>query len=107
MDNFFNLNFIRNINTLLVIYLFFISPISTFFLINCKCKYQYIPTYNEKDNIVRLVETIKKLNIEQTFEILIMDNSPDGTYQFSKDKLSDDKNIKIVLEKNKRSRIFY
>ena len=46
-----------------------------------------LPTYNEKDNIVRLVETIKKLNLEQTFEILIIDdNSPDGTYQFSKDK---------------------
>ena len=62
-----------------------------------------LPTYNEKDNIVRLVETIKKLDIEQTFEILIIDdNSPDGTYQFSKDKLSDDKNIKIVLRKNIR-----
>ena len=24
-----------------------------------------LPTYNEKDNIVRLVETIKKLNLEQ------------------------------------------
>ena len=66
-----------------------------------------LPTYNEKDNIVRLVETIKKLNLEQTFEILIIDdNSPDGTYQFSKDKLSDDKNIKIVLRKNIRGLAF-
>ena len=66
-----------------------------------------LPTYNEKDNIVRLVETIKKLDIEQTFEILIIDdNSPDGTYQFSKDKLSDDKNIKIVLRKNIRGLAF-
>ena len=53
-----------------------------------------LPTYNEKENIVRLVETIKKLNIEQTFEILIIDdNSPDGTYQFSKDKFSNDNNV--------------
>ena len=66
-----------------------------------------LPTYNEKDNIVRLVEAIKNLNIEQTFEILIIDdNSPDGTYQFSKDKLSDDKNIKIVLRKNIRGLAF-
>ena len=66
-----------------------------------------LPTYNEKDNIVRLVETIKKLNLEQTFEILIIDdNSPDGTYQFSKDKLSYDKNIKIVLRKNIRGLAF-
>ena len=66
-----------------------------------------LPTYNEKDNIVRLVEIIKKLNIEQTFEILIIDdNSPDGTYQLSKDKFSNDKNIKIVLRKNTRGLAF-
>jgi len=66
-----------------------------------------LPTYNEKDNIVRLVETIKKLNLEQTFEILIIDdNSPDGTYQFSKDKFSNDNNVKIVLRKNIRGLAF-
>ena len=66
-----------------------------------------LPTYNEKENIVRLVETIKKLNIEQTFEILIIDdNSPDGTYQFSKDKFSNDNNVKIVLRKNIRGLAF-
>ena len=66
-----------------------------------------LPTYNEKDNIVRLVEIIKKLNIEQTFEILIIDdNSPDGTYQFSKDNLSNEKNVKIVLRKNIRGLAF-
>ena len=44
-----------------------------------------LPTYNERDNIVRLVDTIKKLNLEQTFEILILDdNSTDGTYSFLK-----------------------
>ena len=66
-----------------------------------------LPTYNEKDNIVRLVETIKKLNLEQTFEILIIDdNSPDGTYQFSKDNLYNEKNVKIVLRKNIRGLAF-
>ena len=66
-----------------------------------------LPTYNEKDNIVRLVETIKKLNLEQTFEILIIDdNSPDGTYQFSKDNLHNEKNVKIVLRKNIRGLAF-
>ena len=66
-----------------------------------------LPTYNEKENIVRLVETIKKLNIEQTFEILIIDdNSPDGTYQVSKDKFSNDNNVKIVLRKNIRGLAF-
>lgn len=62
-----------------------------------------LPTYNEKDNIVRLVQTIKKLNLEQSFEILIIDdNSPDGTYQFSKDNLSNEKDVKIVLRENIR-----
>ena len=66
-----------------------------------------LPTYNERDNIVRLVETIKKLNLEQTFEILIIDdNSPDGTYQFSKDNLSNEKNVKIILRKNIRGLAF-
>ncbi len=66
-----------------------------------------LPTYNEKDNIVRLVETIKKLKLEQTFEILIIDdNSPDGTYQFSKDNLYNEKNVKIVLRKNIRGLAF-
>ena len=62
-----------------------------------------LPTYNEKDNIVRLVQTIKKLNLEQSFEILIIDdNSPDGTYQFSKENLSNEKDVKIVLRQNIR-----
>ncbi len=66
-----------------------------------------LPTYNEKDNIVSLVKTIKKLNLEQSFEILIIDdNSPDGTYQFSRDNLLNEKNVKIFLRKKNRGLAF-
>ena len=66
-----------------------------------------LPTYNEKDNIVSLVKTIKKLDLEQSFEILIIDdNSPDGTYQFSKDNLLNEQNVKIVLRKKNRGLAF-
>ena len=37
---------------------------------------------------------------------IIDDNSPDGTYQFSKDKFSNDNNVKIVLRKNIRGLAF-
>src|SRR3989339_1458056 len=40
-----------------------------------------IPTYNEKDNIVGLVEQIFKLNIADLELIVVDDNSPDGTAQ--------------------------
>ena len=40
-----------------------------------------LPTYNEKDNIVKLVNSIKNLKLNCSHEILIVDdNSPDGTY---------------------------
>lgn len=43
-----------------------------------------IPTYNEKGNIERIIETIFSLNIP--FHILVVDdNSPDGTAQVVKD----------------------
>ena len=66
-----------------------------------------LPTYNERDNIVKLVENIKKLNLEQSFEILIVDdNSPDKTYQVCVDKFKNEKNIIVILRSNKRGLAF-
>ncbi|MDX1943576.1 MAG: polyprenol monophosphomannose synthase [Saprospiraceae bacterium] len=43
-----------------------------------------IPTYNEKENIARMVETV--LSLERPFHILIVDDgSPDGTAQIVKE----------------------
>ncbi|MEK6527690.1 MAG: glycosyltransferase, partial [Nitrospirota bacterium] len=45
-----------------------------------------IPTYNEKDNIIRQVEAIMKLPLNLSV-VIVDDNSPDGTGA-SADKLS-------------------
>ena len=58
-----------------------------------------LPTYNERDNIVKLVENIKKLNLEQSFEILIVDdNSPDKTYQVCVDKFKPNSRINCLIQ---------
>jgi dolichol-phosphate mannosyltransferase len=38
-----------------------------------------VPTYNEKDNLPILVESLFKLNIEDPHILIVDDNSPDGT----------------------------
>jgi len=38
-----------------------------------------VPTYNEKDNLPILVESLFKLNIEDLHILIVDDNSPDGT----------------------------
>jgi len=38
-----------------------------------------VPTYNEKDNLPMLVESLFKLNIEDLHILIVDDNSPDGT----------------------------
>jgi len=38
-----------------------------------------VPTYNEKDNLPILVESLFKLNIEDLYILIVDDNSPDGT----------------------------
>lgn len=41
-----------------------------------------LPTYNERDTIVKLIESIHEAIIEYNHEIIVVDdNSPDGTYQ--------------------------
>ena len=49
-----------------------------------------VPTYNEKDNLPILVESLFKLNIENLNILIVDDNSPDGT-----GKIADE-----IIEKN-------
>ncbi len=66
-----------------------------------------LPTYNEKDNIVKLVNSIKKLNIELSYEILILDdNSLDGTYKVCVENFKNDENIKLILRDSERGFAF-
>ena len=62
-----------------------------------------IPTYNEKENVVILLESIEKIHSNDPHQTIIVDdNSPDGTYEEVAKKFSKNKRIKAILRKNKR-----
>ncbi|MDP4186510.1 MAG: polyprenol monophosphomannose synthase [Bacteroidota bacterium] len=57
-----------------------------------------IPTYNEKDNIERIIKKVFSLSIP--FDILIIDdNSPDGTAQIVKDLQKEFSDSLFILER--------
>ena len=62
-----------------------------------------IPTYNEKDNIGRLIDELEKIitsNSMHTINILVVDdNSPDGTEGIVQDRISKYKNVFITVGK--------
>lgn len=60
-----------------------------------------IPTYNEKENISKIIDAVYNLN--QGYQVLIIDDgSPDGTAQIVKDKIpASDGKLHIVERKGK------
>lgn len=64
-----------------------------------------LPTFNEKGNINKLIESIK-INLKAkkiNFEIIVVDdNSPDGTAEICKKQFESDKDIKIFVRKKER-----
>ena len=59
-----------------------------------------LPTYNEKDNIIEIINKIKDVVKNYSIEIIVVDdNSPDGTFEVCKKYFHDDKNIKMILRK--------
>ena len=63
-----------------------------------------LPTYNEKNNIVNLVNQILEVikNIENKEIIIVDDNSPDGTYLTCKTAFEKNSGIKILLRENNK-----
>ena len=61
-----------------------------------------IATYNEKDNIVNLINEILDLNIEGLNIIVVDDNSPDGTAQFVQNNFIGRNNVSIIIRNNER-----
>lgn len=61
-----------------------------------------LPTYNEKENIKRLISAILE-NMDKSIEILVVDdNSPDETWKVVEDMANQDKNIILLRRINKR-----
>lgn len=64
-----------------------------------------LPTYNEKENLPRLVHEIDNSLKDKgvVYEIVVVDdNSPDGTWKFAKGLQKKRKDIKLIVRKNER-----
>ncbi len=62
-----------------------------------------IPTYNERDNIKRLIEEI--LGIDPGYYILVVDDkSPDGTWEMVRDLEKQNPQVKLLLREGPRGR---
>jgi len=62
-----------------------------------------IPTYNEKENIVILINKLLKLFKPFDYEIIVIDDdSPDKTWKTVKDTYKNNKRVKVIRRMNKR-----
>ncbi|GAB4448981.1 MAG: polyprenol monophosphomannose synthase [Anaerolineae bacterium] len=63
-----------------------------------------LPTYNEKDNIIELIEAIfAALNAENDFEVVVVDdNSPDGTAEAVRTRYANDPRVKLHVRTTER-----
>ncbi|MBL7147200.1 MAG: glycosyltransferase [Nanoarchaeota archaeon] len=63
-----------------------------------------LPTYNEKDNLPRLVNEVdKSLKGKYVYELIIVDdNSPDGTWALAQELQKKREDIKLIIRKNER-----
>ncbi len=60
-----------------------------------------IPTYNEKNNILKVLETVLSLNISQLDILVIDDNSPDGTAELVEEAMTKYPNIHLIKRPGK------
>ncbi|MGQ9470754.1 MAG: polyprenol monophosphomannose synthase [Candidatus Aminicenantales bacterium] len=64
-----------------------------------------IPTYNERDNIRPVIESILELNSGLEITVLVVDdNSPDGTGREVEKLGAQDSRVKLLLRKKRRGR---
>jgi len=62
-----------------------------------------LPTYNERENLPRLIKEIERSLSQKDYELVIVDdNSPDGTGEIAQKFQKDNKNIRLIIRKNKR-----
>ena len=61
-----------------------------------------LPTFNEKKNILLLINQIKKNLKKNKLELIIIDdNSPDKTGLICKKKFAKDKSVKVLVNKKR------
>lgn len=59
-----------------------------------------IPTYNEIDNVGKMIDTL--LSLDEKFEVLIVDDSsPDGTGEFVQKKIETNNRVHLVVNEKK------
>jgi len=61
-----------------------------------------IPTYNEAQNINKLIEALFGLQIDSLEVLIIDDNSPDGTAEIVKERMQSDKRIHLIEREGKQ-----
>lgn len=63
-----------------------------------------VPTYNEKENILHLIEQIRR-NIGDTFIYVVDDNSPDGTQEIVRNYATEkDNRVSLIVRRSKSGR---
>jgi dolichol-phosphate mannosyltransferase len=65
-----------------------------------------IPTYNEKENILPLIDEINSLGIKNLEILIADDNSPDGTWKLVEEKKKTTKNIRLLRRFQNKGRGF-
>lgn len=63
-----------------------------------------IPTYNEKDNIQRLISAILDFGIKGLEILIVDDKSPDGTWKIVQDISKKNKHVKLLVRQPPRGR---
>jgi len=63
-----------------------------------------IPTYNEKENIKKLIDKILRLNVKDLEVLVVDDNSPDGTWNIVENITKTNKKVHLLLRKTQKGR---
>ena len=63
-----------------------------------------IPTYNEKENIEKLIHEILALGINGLSILVVDDNSPDGTYDIVKKIAKNDNHVHSIKRLKRKGR---
>ncbi|MHC9538819.1 MAG: polyprenol monophosphomannose synthase [Vulcanimicrobiota bacterium] len=63
-----------------------------------------IPTYNESENIEKLIDEITSLSVPELHVVIVDDNSPDGTAEVVKKKMETVTNIHLLVRMKNKGR---